>query len=294
MDLLLGVLVFTLAMKVLVDKVGDAISDAKYAAKGVTPPRYEGRPAGKGKPPRWGSRDYWREWRADFWEDLHARRKAKRQQWIDSGKLVPLPGERAAAAVAVGTKRAVAAVRRPPTTTDPEPATAPTPESTKTQPVKPDATSNGGKPMSQPTGEAENYETAGAELDAVLGALGRLGDHTIFLGGCLSRADQVADAYDGDRTQLAAATDQLAAALAAKKVDAGIVSKAQEVLDAVSPTEIQQLIDALAAAEAIRQKIITSLDGATAATMSAKSELDAKYGQAKELIGDTDGTFLDT
>lgn len=291
--------------------IADPIIDGIYAARGQDSPRMAAirrdRAAG-GHPARYGASDYFRDLVADFWEDMRAGRDAVRAAERADGRPVSWRERwRAAMAAMDNTRQRVAdapPVRRliDPVGVSPEPAPVlPESEPVPAVPQSPpdvgtvrftdtgrerwDGTSwvpvpepirplpKPARPyvpileedMTAPTGEAVNVETTLAQLDAIDDALRAI--------------DASVDVLDGQRAEVAAASEMLHASLTAKNLDGETLGGVSALLDYLDPDFVKAMIDKIEAAKAAvaatRAHVLATY--ADAANTVASTGINADY-----------------
>ncbi len=286
--------------------LADPIIDGIYAARGQDSPRMAAvrqQRAADGVPARYGAGDYFRDLLADFWEDMRAGRDAARN--ADGGERVSWWERWRAARDAMGRARRTAyrklidPVGGP---ADPAPVPAPDPVESVEPPYeladeRPEPgtvrfTDTGREqwdgtawvpypeprtapktvltsqeePMTAATGEAVNFETAIAQLDAIDEALDQMNRNV--------------DIVENERNDIAAAAETLQQSLAALSLDAETLDGVGQLLDFIDPDFVMAIIDKTAAAK-----------NAVAAT---RAHLIATYGDAADTVASTgvDSGFL--
>lgn len=164
--------------------------------------------------------------------------------------------------------------------------------------VRPPATASSNQPnskgdtMTAATGEAVNYETAMAQLDAIEAAQREHLEHALAALAKVQGAKQdIADTQATYRpaAEAAGATHE---SLTALNLDAQTVANTGTMADAMPPNEVDSMFSSLEAMEARIKEQVANAEAALAATANARSVIVAKYGDAHatvqgELSGDS-------
>lgn len=163
------------------------------------------------------------------------------------------------------------------------------------QTAEPKPTPTKGDPMTAPTGEAANYETALAELDALEAAQREhLEQATAALKGIQDVKQRIADAQASYRPA-AEAAGNIHQSLEALHLDQETIANTGTIVDSMPPNAVDAMFAQLEEMEAAAQRQVANAEAALAATLQARVVLIAKYGDAhntvqSELGGDP--TFL--
>lgn len=165
------------------------------------------------------------------------------------------------------------------------------------QPPKPaPSTPSTGGTMSAPTGEAVNYETAVAELEA----LAR--EQRGHVDQCLAALQHIgaAKASIGDMQESYRASSDAAAStaehLAAKNLDGVTLSHAGTTVDAMPAGKVDAMFDQLEAMEVEAQQRLADAEVALGATEANLRHIQATYGDAHATVAGNlggDSSFLD-
>lgn len=332
MEILLGIAVYTWLIQRL---WAAARTEHELAKKGTVPPRMEAKYGGKAAAAmvaKYGFLDHLRDAWHDYWprrtEALIAARDAKA---ANPGQKVRLRDRltAAGAVITAGARKLVESAGWKPTV-EPDPPAVPVPalavdtgdvpEGTRRftatgqeeyrdgrwqpvpknpdsppQPAKP-APSTGGT-MTAPTGEAVNYETTVAELEALLK------EQQMHLDACIGAQSALAaaKAFIGDMQESYRSSSAAAATthehLAVLHLDGATLADTGTTADAMPAGAVDTYYDQLEGMEAMAKERRDAAEVALHSTEAALGNIQAKYGDAATTVaGDLSGDarFLDS
>ena len=151
--------------------------------------------------------------------------------------------------------------------------------------------------MTAPTGEAVNYETAVAELTAIINELGTVVDNSAAAAQDANDAKAaINNAQEAYRTSAAAAQSVLDH-LAALNIDAATLANLATTADALPPNRIDEMYDQLEAVAGDAEKVKSDAETARAAAETALQTVQEKYGDAHSTVASElggDSRFLDS
>lgn len=151
--------------------------------------------------------------------------------------------------------------------------------------------------MSQPTGEAVNYETTVSELQALEGVQTR---HLDFCTAAVNAIEQTRAAIDGMQTTYRAAAAAAASMhehLKAKNLDGGTLGHTGQTVDAMPPTAVDAMYDQLDAMDTMAKQRQQEAEIALASTQAALKHVVATYGEAHAQVAQNlsgDPSFLES
>lgn len=154
----------------------------------------------------------------------------------------------------------------------------------------------GDKPMTAPTGEAVNYETTVAELEAIAAEQRRQIDAAAA---CLKSVENAKSHIDGMQDAARTAAEASASVndhLAALHLDSETLGHVGTAADALPASTVDRLLAQLEEVEATAREYLAGAEAALAATEAALAAVVAKYGDAHATVqGDLggDARFLD-
>jgi hypothetical protein len=324
-EILLAVMLLTWAVK---RTVSDAIVDNNLAKQGIVSPRMERKhgATAAAKVDRYGFTDFLRDAWNDYWprraDALIAARDAKAanpgekvrfRDRLAAAKDVVVNGARKVAASPVVRKLVEPVERKP--RPEPEPAADEIPDATRYADLEPGTRRNtddgdeewdgyawrparkqetpaptAGGTMTTPTGEAVNYETTVAELEALLR------EQQLHLDACTAaeRALGEAKGHIGDMQDSYRSSSAAAASthehLAVLNLDADTLGNTGTVADAMPAGAVDTYFDQLEAMEVMAKERRDAAEVALQATEAALAGIVAKYGDAATTVaGDLGG-----
>lgn len=150
--------------------------------------------------------------------------------------------------------------------------------------------------MSAPTGEAVNYETTVAELEA----LERVQqEHVDQCAAAVKAADDLASAVDGMQQtyrQASGAAALMSEHLAAKNLDSTTLANAGTVVDAMPDGVVAEWFDRIEQVQSAARERLAAAEVALAATSANLAHVQATYGDAHATVAGNlsgDASFLD-
>ncbi|GAA0719702.1 hypothetical protein Drose_06005 [Dactylosporangium roseum] len=169
------------------------------------------------------------------------------------------------------------------------------PDSPPEPPAKQPTPSTGG-PMTAPTGEAVNYETTVAELEALANEQrGHVDQCAAALQAIGSAKAAIGDMQESYRASAAAAAST-AEHLAAKNLDGVTLANAGTTVDAMPAGKVDEMFDQLELMEAEAQQRLADAEVALAATETNLQHIQGTYGDAHATVAGNlggDSSFLD-
>lgn len=167
----------------------------------------------------------------------------------------------------------------------PPPQAAPTPAPTAAPATNdPPAPQEGPKTMTAPTGEAVNYETTVAELEA------QIREQQAHLDQCLAAeqaAETLASAVDGMQCTYRGLSDAAANThdhLAAQNLDGTTLASTGDTADALPPGRVDEMLDYVEQIKAVAAERRAAAEAALAATTAALDHIQRTYGDAHETV----------
>lgn len=160
-----------------------------------------------------------------------------------------------------------------------------------------DNDNNGGTDMTAPTGEAVNYETAIAELDAQEQQWRDLLDQAEQVRAAAAQLKAAADGMQTLGRNAAGAAQATHDNLAARNLDGQTLAATGDAATAMDPNELDALYEQVEAMEAQADQKTQEAEAGLASVASARSTLEEKYGDAHATVAGElggDASFLDS
>lgn len=317
MELLIGAAIYAL----IIQKMWTAArTDHELAKQGKVSPRLEAKygsaAAARAKVDRYGFTDFLRDAYRDFWdrrgEALVAARNAppaapgRKVRWRDrlsAAKTVITSTAKKVTGSRVVRKLVDPVELKPkrgpapePDVPDPYPLGDPAAESPRkysiyvddepepartTQKAQPSTT---GGTMTEPTGEATNFNSAIAEIDKLIRLLQVQYDQATVAMRAINAVDAAIDGFQLRQKQIAAAARSLADHLAALNLDSASLGPVLEAAEVLSANDVGEMLEHLEQLRAKVQKVISSCDAAIGALNAARASIVGKYADAANTV----------
>lgn len=164
---------------------------------------------------------------------------------------------------------------------------AETTQAGKPQPAGPSTQSpapNPGAPMSTPTGEAVNFRTAVAQVDALLSLTKSQLDQASAADRALASVDAAIDGMQQRQVMIATGTTSLAEHLAACGVDPTSISAVAAAADVLTNGVADQLMEHVEQLRIVIRRVMAACDAGIAALHKARKTLIGKYADAAAVV----------